>query len=346
MGEKRKNAAPFDLDQITNDATTSVEPELDSLLPSTYRTKQGDVKLVKSNIKDFLSSELSIARLDNIYKFLWIAGLPVPPRPLHYQLVLQREIVLCERMDMHLVWGYGRIYLKPIPQYLLSAKFWETYLSTGGCGCSQDEDQHTVKTQRSIALGFLFTYAALLPSETDFLLAQETHLLPSTLTQPQWRALVEQLLSPSPSPSSSQPTPPINIYTTLHRRFHYGELRLSRLNSISFLTHQTYHLNPWPSYSAFLRSQLGWLAATTIYIALALTAMQLGLSTSRLAGDGVYMSAAYGFSVFAILGPLVGAVGIAVVILGVGAWNWRFMERRTRGRFRVIYGGGGGGGDA
>ena len=63
-------------------------------------------------------------------------------------------------------------------------------------------------------------------------------------------------------------------------------------------------MNQWPNYSSFLRDQLGWLAMTTIYIALVLTAMQVGLATNQLKADALYMTAAYGFSVFAILGVL------------------------------------------
>ncbi|KAL4799879.1 hypothetical protein BDV19DRAFT_384727 [Aspergillus venezuelensis] len=216
--------------------------------------------------------------------------------------------------------------------------------------------QCATKFQRSIVFGFLSTYAALLSSETDFLLAQELGLLPHELTTASsnknnstpttstapwitWRILVKQLLLyPSTTPSPS-PTTPNSIYTHIHRRNHYGELRLSRLNAITLFTRHTHYLPPWPDYTSFLRSQLAWLAATTIYIVLVLAAMQVGLATCPLQGDKTYMRAAYGFSIFAILGPLVG-VGLVVgcfgvVVVGV---NWVWQGRRARGRFGGMLG--------
>lgn len=83
-------------------------------------------------------------------------------------------------------------------------------------------------------------------------------------------------------------------------------------------------MNQWPNYASFLRDQLGWLATTTIYVALVLTAMQVGLATDQLKVNAPYMTAAYRFSVLAILWPLIsgGAILIALVILV--AINWKF----------------------
>lgn len=117
----------------------NIESRPETLLPPTYRS-HGKLILVKSNVEGFLASEISVDRLDNVYGHLWLAGLPMPPRPLHFQIVLQREITVCERMDMHLVWGDGRIFLKPIPSFLLSSAFWETHLTcVQGCQCTQTQ---------------------------------------------------------------------------------------------------------------------------------------------------------------------------------------------------------------
>lgn len=90
------------------------------------------------------------------------------------------------------------------------------------------------------------------------------------------------------------------------------------------------------SLSSFLRDQLGWLATTTIYIALVLTAMQLGLATDQFKANAPYMTAAYGFSVFAILGPLIsgGVILLALVILV--AINWKFQKDKSAKRFKRI----------
>jgi hypothetical protein len=46
------------------------------------------------------------------------------------------------------------------------------------------------------------------------------------------------------------------------------------------------------------------MATTTVFVALVLTAMQVGLATERLQGDATFQQASYGFTVFAILGPI------------------------------------------
>ncbi|KAJ4147491.1 hypothetical protein LMH87_002004 [Akanthomyces muscarius] len=46
---------------------------------------------------------------------------------------------------------------------------------------------------RRRALGFLYSYTALLSHESDFLIAQDKHLLPLEVTWCGWRILVEQL---------------------------------------------------------------------------------------------------------------------------------------------------------
>lgn len=93
-------------------------------------------------------------------------------------------------------------------------------------------------------------------------------------------------------------------------------------------------MNQWPTYNSFLRDQLGWLAATTIYIALALTAMQLGLATDQLKSNDSFMTTSYGFSIFAILGPLVsGSMMLSVLVFAVLV-NWRFQRTKSEKRFK------------
>jgi hypothetical protein len=76
------------------------------------------------------------------------------------------------------------------------------------------------------ALGFLFSYAALISHESDFYITKEKHLLPGELdeiTWGCWRTFVEQLDTE-------------HIYEKVDPRFIYGELRLSRLNKIYLIS--------------------------------------------------------------------------------------------------------------
>lgn len=50
-----------------------------------------------------IEKELDLERPDRIFDWLWAADRPTPPRPVHHQLLLSREIFVTERMDMHFV---------------------------------------------------------------------------------------------------------------------------------------------------------------------------------------------------------------------------------------------------
>ncbi|KAM3451505.1 hypothetical protein NHJ6243_009579 [Beauveria neobassiana] len=115
-----------------------------------------------------------------------------------------------EQMDMHLVWTAGRVFLKPIPRFLLKPGFWTVYLV-----CADGRRQ--ILRQR--ALGFLYSYAALLSHESDFRIAKDEYLLPPEVLWSARRILVEQLDME-------------RVYPNVDRRFIHGELRLSRLNKL------------------------------------------------------------------------------------------------------------------
>ncbi|PMB67535.1 hypothetical protein BM221_007205 [Beauveria bassiana] len=111
---------------------------------------------------------------------------------------------------MHLVWTAGRVFLKPIPRFLLKPGFWTVYLV-----CADGRRQ--ILRQR--ALGFLYSYAALLSHESDFRIAKDEYLLPPEVLWSARRILVEQLDME-------------RVYPNVDRRFIHGELRLSRLNKL------------------------------------------------------------------------------------------------------------------
>lgn len=280
-----------------------------ALLPALYRTgtgdADGDLAPPRPDDAAFLRRELGLGRLAKLEKWLWIAGRPLPPRPLHYQRVLRRDIVVVEQMDLHLVWTAGQIYVKPVPRFLLEPDFWRDHLV-------DDPDLGPA------ALGFLFSYAALVRHESDFALAREKRLIPAGVRWADWRAFVAELLRDGGTGGGGGR----RIYDRVDARFHYGELRLSRLNKLRFLHTGTAYLPPWDRYTDFFRDNFAWLAATTVYIAVVLTAMQVGISTKALSEDRAFHAASYGFTVFSILGPLVGAFLILAVFLCVFVLNW------------------------
>ncbi|RYC79574.1 hypothetical protein BFJ63_vAg17543 [Fusarium oxysporum f. sp. narcissi] len=267
------------------------DEQLLSLMPATYRI---GIDLVVPRLDDSscIEEELSLSRIRTIEPWLWLAGLLRPPRPLHHQLLLNREIFITERMDMHLVWTTGRIFIKPIPRFLLEPRFWREFLSCReNCNCAGTSGTEMCERRElwKSAAGFLFSFIALVSYESDFILAQEKHLLPDEISWQDWRTFARQLNSQDIAPK-------------VHARFLYGELRLGRLNKIIRISR----------FSISRGYMVGWgsddklhIASTIAYVALVLTAMQVGLATTYLSENYAFHSASYGFAVFVILGPLI-----------------------------------------
>lgn len=254
------------------------------------------------------------------------------PRPLHYQVAASREILVYEQMDMHLVWGSNRIYLKPIPGYLLDYSFWNDLLvckSNARCECFkhqgstpstqtasiqpslqiQNQSQRQRCTRRhlyGIALGFLLSYAALIQYESDFRIAQSAYLMPQNVDWKSWRELVKQISEPK------------NV-GNIDKRFRFGELRLSRLNTIYRFRLGTLRGYKFglQNYGEYFRQNLAPIVSLIAYIAIVLTAMQVGLATDRLGQNDIFQRASFGFTVFSIFAPLIllTMVGLGFLVL-------------------------------
>lgn len=101
-------------------------------------------------------------------------------------------------------------------------------------------------------------------------------------------------------------------------RYQYGELRLSRLNWIDRFSSRWsnvrnfvrgYHQGPsW--YSLFVKRNFGWLVVAFAYVAIVLSAMQVGLATDRLGNSDSFQKASYGFTVLSIVMPVFGLLFI------------------------------------
>ena len=179
------------------------------------------------------------------------------------------------------------IFVKPIPAWLLDENFARSYVA----GRSGLQDR---------ANGFLRSYLFLIQYETDFNMAMDRGLIPSTMTWKEWLVLVEKKY---------------NLVTTDRHccspRFMYGELRLSRINFLyRFLPRyklrnlfRGYNYGN-ATYQGFIAKNFAWLIIAFIFVTLLLTAMQLGLETRELQNNATFHRASYGFSVFSIILPL------------------------------------------
>ncbi|KAI1101483.1 hypothetical protein F4804DRAFT_315866 [Jackrogersella minutella] len=286
-------------------------------LPASYHSHEGSGKQKRRvvanpahNIEKFLEQDLSLGSLEHMLKHLWFAGAKHVATQLHFQVAMGREVVLSDRMDLHLLWDNdGRIYMKPIPRYLLCSTFWQDYLKCPhGCGCENQGPEMSCTSIRGVAFGFFYTYICLISSETDFLVANEKHLLPrnengSAIEWAKWKEFSRKVLGEY-------------RHNRIHKRFLRAELRLSRINTINRFTRLPPfgpYLRGWRNYNSFFRNNLSWMTASTVFIALVLTAMQVGLATDRLNDNESFQRASYGFTVFSILGPI---CAFGLVILG------------------------------
>lgn len=157
-----------------------------------------------------LQRDLLTPRLDRFHPWLFLVATPSSAHvsPLHEQLVRGRAIIITEDPEMHLVWAGDRVFIKPLPPYLLSHAFWRAYLTPGpkkASTCetpffnsgSQGPDDH-VRIVRA-ALGYMRTWFYLVRYESDFRLAQEHHLIPHVLPL--------SSVPPSSGASSAPPSP-------------------------------------------------------------------------------------------------------------------------------------------
>lgn len=293
---------------ISGDSSQSKVP----LLPATYRSKHA-IRSVRRDVHGFLNVELNVERLNCVHKWLWLVGLPTTPRPLHYQVVKKREIVVTEQLDLHLVWSSSSsssIFVKPLPRFLLCPAFWRIHV------CPHPYLYRT-------ALGFLLSYVALIEREVDYNMAVNHGLLPKEITWPGWLELVEEIVCTSsqaksylvdPSPTSS--TTSLEHRVPVNPRFYYGELRLGRLNWIYrvVMGSPRGYLSGCTTYGAFMRDNINSLITLFAYTTIVLSAMQVGLATEYLANDHSFGMASYVFSIFSILAPLACIVGILGII--------------------------------
>lgn len=143
------------------------------------------------------------------------------------------------------------------------------------------------------ALGFIQSYASLISYESDLRIAKDANLVPEALEWPDWRRLVEELLTPTNK-------------RKVNKRYVYGELRLSRLNDVRVHRYaldspiRGYYCG-YNSYHQFWDDNHTRIVALFAYIALALTAMQVELATKHLEPNNAFQRASYGFSLFSII---------------------------------------------
>lgn len=215
----------------------------------------------------FLKDEILTPELDILSPHLWLVATQRSDHvsALHHQLVRGRSIIITENPKLHLLWIDNRVYIKPIPSYLLNHAFWVYTFSTQHSPFASDARNLLSRS----ALGFLRTYAHLIRHESDFRLAKERCLIPSSITWRAWNTFTFPLRDV--------------LDTEVSARYRFGELRLSRLNFWSkiFLGRMKYFqvTGQTSTYLARFFAPLIFIWATLSVI---LAAMQVELSVQHI----------------------------------------------------------------
>ncbi|KAL1646345.1 hypothetical protein SLS58_003302 [Diplodia intermedia] len=253
------------------------------------------------DLQGFFETELLTPSINIVHKHLWLAGVSQPAHPLHLHLLAKRSIFIAENPNTHLLSGDGRIFIKPLASFLLDYTVWKTQL------CRND------KLYKS-ACGFLWSYSWLINHESDLRIAREHGLVPDGLTWTTWAQIVCDFLdhfdddknnSKDDGAGSGNGKPLLRDH--IDERYLYGELRYSRLAAIYRFSLPA----GWPRWYALVPSsglerKIAIIASFTV----ALSAMQVGLGTERLAGDARFQKAA---EVVTVLSLVVVAVAIGLL---------------------------------
>lgn len=282
--------------------TTALSP-LESL--PTIAGRGNKAYLANDNIARFLEEDLNLTRLNAIHSHLWMAGRPMRARPLHRYKMYGYEMLGTHQMDLHLLKFSNKLLVKPLPEYLIDTTFWEQHL----CG---DND----KERWESATGWLLSYVWLITSPLDLKLAHDYALIPPAITWPWWKDFATDFVSHVD----------INALHDVNKRYHFGDLRLSRVNTIYrtrfFHTHFVRgYLYGYNRYVVFFERNFSWILILFVFLSLVLSAMQVGTALDELSSSRAFMKGSYGVVVLSMVSvaAVLGVVGVFFV--GVFLFN-------------------------
>jgi len=196
---------------------------------------------------------------------MWLMTTPSSSHisPLHDQLVRGRHVVISEKAELHLIWIDNRVFIKPLPKFLLSQAFWSHYL------CSDNpEDASQQFGCAQAALGYLRTWFYLIRHESDYNIAVEKKLIPTGVSFDRILFLTAELQKVSDEEVSP--------------RYHVGEIRLSRLNFWCriLLFRCNFHKVAW-QYSEYFARYYAPILFIFGALSVVLSAMQTGITANQ-----------------------------------------------------------------
>jgi hypothetical protein len=270
----------------------------------------GQPLLLLSNTHDlkiYLEDDLCPQDLETMAPRLWImtTASSANINALHRQRVKGREIIITEESRLHLVWIHNRIFIKPLPRYLLSHAFWEDFLDQPSTRLGEARARI-----RASALGFLRTNRHLIRHETDFNIAQQDHL----------RLILKDVDWPSFCRFMSELS---SIDSVVSKRYCYGELRLTRLNFYAPLLLRKFHFEQvHGQYGDFFARLYGPILFVFALVSTVLSSMQVALAAEQLV-TVQWVSIWYVSRWFSVLSLLGSALVAGWFVL---LWLWMFTD--------------------
>ncbi|KAL6246169.1 hypothetical protein RBB50_007322 [Rhinocladiella similis] len=303
-------APPFSKDhQLRSEVDKPSAVEVISRVPGHPRISIHD----KNALSRFLQGEIWAADLERAAGSLWILTTPsgTNVHSLHKQKVLGRDIVVTEDPRLHLLWVNNRIFIKPLPTYLTSYSFWTTVFAAQPSSALTEQSPQI----RRAAIGFLRTYRLLIQHESDLVIAQrdDLRLVPSHLKWSEISMFLADLEHVENDHVSA--------------RYHYGEIRLSRLNLYAPLLFRRYNYEHIPmQYGEYFTRLYGPILFVFAVITTCLNAMQVSLAADpdrEISSDSVWRIF-YWFSIVTLLVTVVVGVSLVLLWTGMVANEWKF----------------------
>ena len=273
---------------------------------------QPRIGLASSNFYEQLKQEFCTPDLDILAPHLWLVATQSSSHisPLHEMVLKGRDIIITENPELHLVWTDNRIFIKPIPRYMLNHAFWATHLSPGkpGYPSNTQYETHSEALIRA-ALGFMRTYYHLIRHESDIHIAKKRQLLPFESDDINLERFYQFICGFS-EVQDNEVSP---------RYSSYGTLRLSRLNfwaKLFLRRFQFYQVHrQYGEY--FARCYAPFLFFFGI-LSVVLSAMQVGLQAPDANGNNkglwsALQSVSFWFSVATLL--CICAIGLVISFL-------------------------------
>ncbi|KAF4433170.1 hypothetical protein F53441_13771 [Fusarium austroafricanum] len=267
----------------------------------------------KNEVRELLKAEFCSNDLDRMSDKLWWMSKQDSRSisPLHRQLVKRRSIVVTEDPKLHLVWIYGRIFIKPLPRFIGSYNFWRHHLS----GINTDGETRI----RRAALGYLRTYFYLIQHESDLRIAKDPNLclVPDDITWEQFCNFTSDLDKIADAEVSL--------------RYTYGEIRLTRLNFYApFILRKSHFQRVEYQYGQYFARFYGPILFSIGVVSVTLSGLQVVASVETNSGAN-WRQLALGVSVVAILTSFGVLIGFGLVLVYKIAKEWKFaIEDRRR----------------